>query len=254
MANSKKRPVKRLLNIYEPGEGKAGIIVRPKDINHAIFVASKGSLGPRNVAILMILFYSGLRITEVGKLTVSDVYYLNGSLKEAFVIPGIYTKTGKSRVAYLLAKPIIESFTLWKKQRLSEKAMISDGSFGGLQGDSPFFLSKKGLSWRKFSFNTKTYKTKNGIQETLVCSSLENLVRDLLKSAGFQACSSHTGRRSLATMMDRKGYDLELIQRILGHESPEMTLEYIDPWIERIDIAYKSICTGIKTPIYNDGF
>ena len=101
--------------------------------------------------------------------------------------------------------------------------------------------------------NTKSYKTKNGIKETMVCSSLENLVRDLLKNAGFQTCSSHTGRRSLATMMDRKGYDLDLIQRILGHESPEMTLEYIDPWIERINIAYKNICTGIKTPIYNDG-
>ena len=93
------------MNVYEPGEGKAGIITRPKDINHAIFVASKGELGTRNVTILMILFYGGLRITEVGKLKVSDVYHSDGTLKEAFLIPGKYTKTGKQRVVYILARP-----------------------------------------------------------------------------------------------------------------------------------------------------
>ncbi|MEW8440955.1 MAG: tyrosine-type recombinase/integrase [Candidatus Thiodiazotropha taylori] len=38
----------------------------------------------------------------------------------------------------------------------------------------------------------------------------------------------HSGRRSLATLMDRENYDLELIQKILGHEDKELTLEYID--------------------------
>lgn len=251
MANSVKRPVKRLLNIYEPGEGKAGIITRPKDINHAIFVASKGELGARNVAILMMLFYGGLRITEVGKLKVSDVYYQDGTLKEAFLIPGKYTKTGKPRVVYILAKPLIEALSLWKELRIFERAMLSEDE--KLQSDSPLFLSKKGKSWRKFSFNSKKYKTKNGEKETLVCSSLENLIRDILKGAGFQSCSSHSGRRSLASMMNRKGYDLDLIRRILGHEDDDMTLEYIEPWQERINIAYDNICRGIKVPQYNNG-
>ena len=46
--------------------------------------------------------------------------------------------------------------------------------------------------------------------------------------------------------MDRKGYDLELIQRILGHESPEMTFEYIDPFLPRIEEAYKKLWMGIE--------
>ena len=134
-------------------------------------------------------------------------------------------------------------------QRIDEKAMLSDdGSYGNLRGDSPLFLSKKGM-WRKFAFNAKRYKTKNGEQkEVLVCSSLENLMRDIMKGAGIQGGSSHSGRRTLATWLDRKGCDLELIRYILNHEDPEMTIEYIDPSQKRIEQAYKSILKGIKMP------
>lgn len=51
-------------------------------------------------------------------------------------------------------------------------------------------------------------------------------------------------------MMDRKGFDLELIQKVLGHESPDMTLEYIDPWEERLQIASKNIWSDVKLPIF----
>jgi integrase len=126
--------------------------------------------------------------------------------------------------------------------------MISDnGSYGGLSGESPLFLSKKG-SWRKFALNTKRYKTKNGMKEILVCSSLENLIRDILKGAGVQGGSSHSGRRTLASWLDRKGCDLELIRYILNHEDPEMTIEYIDPSEKRISEAFKNLMIGVKMP------
>ncbi|UUA75236.1 site-specific integrase [Cellvibrio sp. QJXJ] len=131
---------------------------------------------------------------------------------------------------------------------ITEKAMLSDdGSYGGLSGESPLFLSKKGV-WRKFSFNVKRYKTEDGEKETLICSSLENLMREIFKGAGIQGGSSHSGRRTLATWLDRKGCDLELIRYILNHESPEMTLEYIDPSSERIEHAYKNLMSGVEMP------
>jgi len=46
---------------------------------------------------------------------------------------------------------------------------------------------------------------------------------------------------ALATWLDRKGYDLDLIQRILGHESPDMSLECIDPDISRIESAFNNV-------------
>lgn len=173
-----------------------------------------------------------------------------GSSKIAFVIPGPYTKTGKPRSAYIMAKQHRIAMDAWREQRLKENAMLSDdGSFGGMRGDSPLILSRSGKVWRSLAFNDKKYTDKEGnVRTTKVCGSLENLVRELLKGAGLQHGSSHSGRRTLATWMDRKGYDLELIQRILGHESPEMTLEYIDPYFPRIEEAYKNLWKRIKLP------
>lgn len=73
-------------------------------------------------------------------------------------------------------------------------------------------------------------------------------MREVMKGAGIQDGSSHSGRRTLATWLDRKDCDLELIRYILNHEDPEMTVEYIDPFQKRIETAYKEILKGIKMP------
>lgn len=119
------------------------------------------------------LFGTGMRINEVAQLTVADVIYPSGDLKTCFVIPGTYTKTSKPRPAYIKVKQQREALANWIRQRLNEKALLSDDdSYGGLRGDSPLFLSKKG-QWRKFAFNVKKYKTEEGEKETMVCGSLD---------------------------------------------------------------------------------
>jgi integrase/recombinase XerD len=172
---SKTRPVRRLIDVYEPGEGKAQVIDRPSQLTDVLWRASRGNLGVRNVAITWFLFGSGLRIGETGQLKVKDVFRPDGKLKKTFIIPAKYIKTNKSRVAYIVVPQHRQAIEQWKTLRLSDKAMTSDdGSYGGLSCESPLFLSKKG-SWRKFAFNTKRYMTKAGEKEILVCSSLENL-------------------------------------------------------------------------------
>lgn len=245
---SKSRPVRRLIEVYEPGEGKAEVIDRPSQLTDIMWRASRGELGRRNVAIVWMLFGSGMRINEVAQLKVKDVYRPDGELKKTFIIPGKYTKTNKSRVAYIVAPQHRQALDNWRSQRVTEKAMPSDDdSYGGLAGESPLFLSKKG-AWRKFAFNAKRYATSDGEKETLVCSSLENLMREIMKGAGIRGGSSHSGRRTLATWLDRKGCDLELIRYILNHEDPDMTIEYIDPSQERIEQAYKALMKDIKMP------
>jgi len=109
-------------------------------------------------------------------------------------------------------------------------------------------LRTHSLDWDSFySYSCEKYKTSSGeAVTTKVCGSLENLVRELLKGAGLNYGSSHSGRRTLATWLDRKGYGLELIQLILGHRNPDMTLEYIDPDLPRIKEAFQSIWSGVK--------
>jgi len=248
MITNKRRPIKRLITEYKAGEGKAQVLDSPSQLTNILWRASQGELGTRNVAIVWMLFGAGMRINEVAQLKIKDVFWPNGELKKTFIIPALYTKTNKSRAAYIVVKQQRQALEDWKQQRLNERAMLSaDGSFGGLRGDSPLFLSKK-KGWRKFAMNVKRYETKSGSAETLVCSSLENLLRKLLKESGVQGGSSHSGRRTLATWLDRNGCDLELIRFVLNHESPEQTIEYIDPSRERIAAAFKTILAGLKAP------
>ncbi len=249
----KRRPVKRLNIESVNGSGQAQIIETPKQLAHVLWAASRGEAGKRNVALIWMLFASGCRINEAAQLKVKDIYFPTGELKQAFKIPGSYTKTGNPRIVYLLVRQQREALESLRLQRLADSVMLSDnGSYGGLNPDSPVFLSKKGKHWRKFSFNPKKYLDSEGNDKsTMVCGSLENLARELIKCAGVHGGSSHSGRRSLATWMDRKGYGLELIQVILGHTTPDMTLIYIEPWDKRIDLAFKSSCSGLIMPSYS---
>tara|TARA_Y100000296_G_C4956758_1_gene148980 strand:+ start:28 stop:240 length:213 start_codon:yes stop_codon:yes gene_type:complete len=65
------------------------------------------------------------------------------------------------------------------------------------------------------------------------------MVPALLKSAGLHYGYSYSGRRTLANWLYRKGHDLELTQRILGHESADMRLGNIDPYLPRVENAFK---------------
>ena len=245
-----RRPSNRLKENYEPGRGKAQIIETPKQLAHILWSASIGATGPRNVALLWMLFGSGLRINEAAQLKIKDIFDSDGELKSSFRLPGSYTKTGKPRVIFLLVSQQRDALLSLRDQRLADRVMLSsDGSYGGLAPDSPLFLALKGKSWRKLAFNPKKYPDSEGnIKTTMVCGSLENLVRELIKRAGADAGSSHSGRRSLASWMDRRGYDLKTIQIVLGHATPDMTLVYIDPWPQRIDLAFKQTCQNLTVP------
>ena len=247
----KVRPVKRLKHEYVAGSGKAQIAETPSQLSSILWRASLTEQAKRNVAMCLFLFGSGIRINELAQLRIKDVLHPNGELKTTFKLPARYTKTNKSRIVYIAVKQLRIALDIWLDQRVAEGAMASDnGSYRNLLPDSPLFLSKKG-SWRKFAFNVKKYTVldANGkpvAKETLVCSTLENLMRDLFKGAGLQGSSSHSGRRTLSSWLDRKGLSLEAIQDILNHEDPETTIIYIDPWDKRIDLAFKGHLQGVK--------
>ncbi|MFT6101384.1 MAG: integrase [Arenicella sp.] len=247
------RPVKRIKALYKVGSGQAQIVEKPSQLSNILWRASQGQFGRRNVAITMMLFGSGMRIGEVGQLRVKDILYKNGEIKPALKLPAKFTKTNKSRVVYIIAKQQRSALELWLKQRVKEKILCSfSDDYLGPNPESPLFLSKK-KEWRKFAYNVKKYpatddKGREIIKETLVCSSLENMIRGIIKGAGIEGGSSHTGRRTLATWLDRKGCDLEAIQDVLNHESPDMTLVYIEPWMSRIEKASGNILKGVKVP------
>ncbi|WP_394222659.1 tyrosine-type recombinase/integrase [Alteromonas gracilis] len=238
----KYRPVNRLIRDKKKGEGKAEVPTK-KRFKQILWMASRGDLGKRNLAIIWTLFGSGLRINEVAKLRVRDLLRETNELRTTFIIPASYTKTNKSRAAYILAKPHINAIEEWLREMLDQNiCVLENDEFRGLNPDWPIFaITKKGKSWRKMAFRDKKYKDANGnVRTTKVCSSMQTLVSEIFKNSGLPS-GTHAGRRTLATWLDQKGVELETIQRILGHSDPDMTLafEYIDPNFERINDAFQ---------------
>jgi integrase/recombinase XerD len=98
------------------------------------------------------------------------------------------------------------------------------------------------MAWRD-----KKYKDAEGnTRTTEVCSSLQTIISELLKSAGLTNGSTHSGRRTLASWLDNKDVPLETIQLILGHEDPDMTLEFIDLNFGRIQDTFDKTLTNIE--------
>lgn len=62
------RPTNRLRSVPEHGRGKAQVVDRPGQLAHILWAASRGELGCRNVAVIWMLFGSGIRVNEVAHL------------------------------------------------------------------------------------------------------------------------------------------------------------------------------------------
>lgn len=74
-------------------------------------------------------------------------------------------------------------------------------------GRGLLFLSRKGGS---FSPNT-----------------MQMLFKRLFDAAGIEGASSHSGRRTFATTLINKGYNLVMVAELMGHSSIEMTRNYV---------------------------
>lgn len=162
-----------------------------------------GANALRNKCVLYFSHFLGLRAKELSMLTVGDVYDVKkGKLKEIIRLLGKMTKGNKYREVFLvnpIAKELIEQYII--KERPKDP-------------NAPLFLSQKG---GPFSPN-----------------SMVTMINNCYKKAGIHA-TSHSGRRSFATRLIRKGGDIYSIQQLMGHSSIMTTQKYFasDPELLR---------------------
>lgn len=147
--------------------------------------------GTRNRAILEILYGSGLRVTELVNLKISDIF-----LKEGYLIV-----TGKGSKQRLV--PISPEAEKWYKRWLEERAHIDV----------------------KPEFSDIVFVNHYGRQ--LTRAMIFTIIKRLAAEAGIQKnISPHTFRHSFATHLLQNGADLRLIQQMLGHEAITTTEIY----------------------------
>ena len=145
----------------------------------------------RNRAIIEMLYGSGLRVSELVNLRLSDIYLTEGYMR-------ITGKGSKQRLV-----PISSVATKWFTYWLEDRSKLDIKP----QAKDIAFLNRYGRQLTRAMIFTiiKTLAHQAGIQKTI---------------------SPHTLRHSFATHLLQNGADLRIIQQLLGHESITTTEIY----------------------------
>ncbi len=148
-------------------------------------------LGHRNRAIIEMLYGSGLRVSELVGLKLSNMY-----LNEDYML--IEGKGSKQRLVPI-SPEAKKQFEYWLSDRSAFPIQPNAQDFA--------FLNRRGKPLTRMMIFT--------------------IIRQLATEAGIQkTISPHTLRHSFATHLLQNGADLRIIQQLLGHESITTTEIY----------------------------
>lgn len=147
--------------------------------------------GPRNVAIIELLYSCGLRVSELCSLRLADIFIDEEYLR-------VFGKGRKERLVPMSQKAI----------RSIERYLSSPGRAEPKRGEEIYlFLSKRGVRISRITVFA--------------------LVKDLAEKADIQKnISPHTFRHSFATHLLEGGAHLEAIRLMLGHADISTTSIY----------------------------
>ena len=161
--------------------------------------------GIRDVAMLELLYGSGMRISELIALDLADIHLTMGFVR-------VFGKGGKERIIPL------------GKSALSALSTYLDSARSQLQGKSPkteaFFINQRG--------------------KRLTRQGCWKLMKEHALKAGIQhELTPHTLRHSFATHLVENGADLRAVQEMLGHADISTTQIYTHISKSRLSEVYK---------------
>jgi len=156
--------------------------------------------GPRDLAILELIYASGMRVGEVAKIKIDDIDLENGEIL-------VHGKGDKERVA-LIGSHSISTI----RDYIEDRKRIS-GS------EKILFIGRTG--------------------SRLTSRSMERMVRKYARKAGLaKRVTPHTLRHSFATHLLEGGADLKVVQELLGHSSLSTTQIYTHLTKEKLKSVY----------------
>ncbi|GAA1424574.1 tyrosine recombinase XerC [Corynebacterium durum] len=157
----------------------------------------------RDVAMLEVLYASGLRVSELCGLDVNSVDRSRGSAK-------VRGKGDKERVVPL-GSVALEAIAAWENNGRGQLAA---------PGEQALFVGKRGAR-----INPRQ---------------VQRVVKRAAAQAGLADTSPHGLRHSAATHMLEGGADLRVVQEMLGHSSLQTTQIYTHVSAQRLRDAYKN--------------
>lgn len=175
-----KNPVRRIRKI------KVGKTVKEIISDEKIEVIRDGCSTSRDLAIIDMLYSTGIRVGELVNLDISDIDFHE---RECIV----YGKGDKERRVYFDAK-----------SKLHLKKYLDDRS----------------------DFSKALFVTLNKPYKRLQISGVEIRIRELGNQLGLEKIHPHKFRRTMATRAIDKGMPIEQVQQLLGHQQIDTTMRY----------------------------
>lgn len=151
----------------------------------------------RNRAVLLLMYYAGLRVGEAASLRLADVVDNEGLVRSEFQLRADQTKGRHARTVFVsekLRKELTTYITVTKFKKTTDK----------------LFYSQKSTS-DGFTANTLTQH-----------------FHYLYKRAGVIGASSHSTRRTFITNLAAQGISVRVLASLAGHRSIQTTMQYID--------------------------
>ncbi|MBG9736960.1 tyrosine-type recombinase/integrase [Paenibacillus alvei] len=177
---------------------RAPVFMNPEQLRQ-LLVRTEGKYRDRNLAILMLMGYAGLRVGEVHRLNVSDYYPERHCIEVLGKGRKWRTIPLPAAVAAQLDIALAERLTPWR------------------EGEDAFFISQKG---QRLSIRNIQY-----IAEQAFCKLQSDQERRHHGGRG-RTYSCHKLRHSFATMLLQSGADIRTVQEMLGHASIQTTTVY----------------------------
>lgn len=149
--------------------------------------------GFRNLAIMSLMFNTGVRRSEVIEIKLNDLNLSDSSLL-------IHGKGNKERVAY---------FNDTTRAILSEYVLSHRKSLKPSETSEYLFVSKRA--------------------EKMVPASINKIVNKYFEAAGVKSkgYTAHSTRKAFATQAYSNTGDIFAVQNLLGHSSPNTTMKYV---------------------------
>ena len=164
----------------------------------------------RNHCLFTLGINSGLRISDLLKLKISDVLDESEKIRERITLREKKTnKTKDFPISGVARKAIAE----YLKPRL-------------IDTNEPFFLSQK---------------TKNG-KAPLQRDQAYKIINNAAKSIGIkERIGTHTLRKTFGYHAYQSGVSIEVIQKLFNHSAPSITLRYIGITQDDLDNVYLNL-------------
>lgn len=208
-------------------DSKHATVLTPAKFKHVLRVTAATSQQPeRNIMILWLTHSTGIRVTELGQLKISDVMFPSGKLRQEIYLRSAITKHCRSRVVYLTHPKAIAAMEQWLSYRISKKwECRSENEYRGIWPDSTLVLSHKGMA---FELTRKHRILESGIEQVYwCCDALQQAISRLYRKAGVKGGSSHSGRTLANRLLLHTGR-IEDVQIALGHADLNHCWPYLD--------------------------